>query len=201
MGLKTLPAGLFVATLLAGCAYPPPSAPSIAVMPGKDKSYTAFQQDDYTCRSMAAQSIGYTSTAQTNEAAVGSAVTGTAIGAAAGAAIGAAAGNAGAGAAIGAGTGLLAGSAAGAAGTGYSDMQLQRQYDISYSQCMAAKGNEVPSLPAAGSVAYPPLAPGYYPYFAYPPVYGYYPGYGYLYPSVSIIYGWGWDGWHSRHHR
>ncbi len=191
--------GTLALLLLSSCAVKPPSSPSIAVLPGQGKTYAAFQQDDYECRATAAQSIGYSNAGQAaNQAAVGSTVTGTVVGAAAGAVLGAAAGNAGAGAAIGAGTGLVVGSAAGASTASMTATELQHQYDVTYAQCMAAKGNNVPPLPSAATAAYPSPTTGYYPYVAYPPLYAFYPGYGYLYPNVSIIYGWGWDGWH--HH-
>jgi hypothetical protein len=58
-------------------------------------------------------------------------------------------GNAGAGAAWGAGTGLLFGSVAGTNAAGYSYAESQRVYDMAYSQCMYARGNDLP-----GRVAY-----------------------------------------------
>ena len=192
---------------LGGCAVAPPTGPSVAVMPGAGVSYSAFQGDDDACRDAAAQSIGGANPSQAaNQAAVGSAVVGTAVGAVAGAALGSVSGNAGAGAAIGAGTGLLVGSAAGADNAQASADDLQRRYDITYVQCMAAKGNKVPQLPPEGADAYG--APGYY---AYPPPYAYYPSYGYLYPPFTFVYGGGiwiggghrWHdgggGWHPRH--
>ncbi|MCG7756687.1 MAG: hypothetical protein LZF63_08525, partial [Nitrosomonas sp.] len=60
-------------------------------------------------------------------------------GAAAGAAIGG-----GQGAAIGAGTGLLAGGVVGSGTAETSGYMSQRQYDMSYIQCMYAKGHRVP---------------------------------------------------------
>ncbi len=181
-------AGMLLLTGLGGCAVAPPTGPSVVVMPGEGVSYSAFQTDDATCRDAAARSVGYASPAQSaNQAAVGSAVAGTAIGAVAGAALGAVSGNAGAGAAIGAGTGLLVGSAAGASNAQASAYGLQRQYDTTYLQCMAAKGNKVPELPAETTYMAP--APGYYPY---PPPYAYYPAYGYLYPSFTFYYGGHW---------
>lgn len=197
-------ASVLAVPVLSGCAVTPPTAPSIAVLPGQGKSYSTFQEEDYACRNVAARSVGYSNRQPAaNQAAVGAAVTGTVVGAATGAAIGAAAGNAGTGAAIGAGAGLLVGSAAGAsASASMTATELQHQYDIVYAQCMSAKGNNVPPLPSAGVASYPPPAVGYYPYVAYPPLYAFYPGYGYLYPNVSIIYGWGWNGWyHPRHGR
>ncbi len=178
--------------MLGGCAVTPPSGPSIMVLPGPGKTFNAFQVDDYNCRAAAGQNIGYAAgatsqAAQQNGAA--SAVAGTLMGAAAGAAIGAAAGNAGEGAAIGAGSGLVLGTASGAANTQASQAGLQWQYDVTYGQCMAAKGNSVPPMPPAGFYGY-----------AYPPPYGAYPGYGYFYPPVTFSFGWGgWygDGWHG----
>jgi len=77
-----------------------------------------------------------------------SAVAGTAIGAAAGALIGAAAGEPAGGTAIGAGSGLLLGGAGGTGTYESSAYALQNRYDITYVQCMYAKGNQVP-VPAA----------------------------------------------------
>jgi hypothetical protein len=68
------------------------------------------------------------------------------------------------------------GSAAGAGAGQQSYYQMQRAYDMTYVQCMAAKGNQVPQ---SGGSAYP--QPGYnyapYPRYYYSP-YGYSP-YGY----------------------
>lgn len=186
---------------VGACAVAPPSGPDVTVLPGQGKSYAAFRQDDNSCRGAAAQSIGYRAPAQAaNQSAVNSAVTGTALGAAAGALIGAAAGNPGVGAAIGAGSGLLVGSATGADAAQQSAGQLQRRYDMTYVQCMAAQGNKVPDPDAPAPAAYPYAPPpAYYPYAAYPPPYGYYyPGYAYAYPSFGFYAGGGWG--HGRYH-
>ena len=173
--------------MLGGCAVTPPSGPSVMVLPGPGKTFNAFQVDDYNCRAAAGQSIGYAAgatsqAAQQNGAA--SAVGGTLTGAAAGAAIGAAAGNAGEGAAIGAASGLALGAASGAANAQASQGDLQWHYDVTYGQCMAAKGNSVPPMPPAGAYGYTYSAP-----------YGAYPGYGYFYPPVTFSFGWG--GWYG----
>jgi hypothetical protein len=179
--------GAILLASVGGCAVVPPSGPSVAVMPGQGKSFEAFQADDSYCRNAAQQSGGGTQAAQaaTNNA-VGTAVVGTALGAAAGALVGSAAGAAGGGAAVGAGLGLLAGSSAGANGAAYSSGALQQQYDITYVQCMASKGNQVPQYASAPP---PPVAyPGYYPapavvvgpgFYYGRPYYHY--GYGYRY--------------------
>jgi hypothetical protein len=171
------PALLAGTLALGACAAAPPPGPSVMALPGKDKSFAAFQQDDVSCRQYAAQQIGYGSpAAAANQSAINSAAAGTVLGAAAGAAIGAATGNPAAGAAIGAGSGLLLGSAAGANAAALSAGQLQRLYDMAYVQCMYAKGESVPqSLPTyayAPVPAYPYYPyPGYYPYYGYPPYY------------------------------
>ena len=142
-----------------GCASPGPAAPSLAAMPGKGKSYEAFQRDDQYCQASAQQAIGYQSPGEAaNQAAVGSAALGTALGALAGAAIGSASGHMGAGAAVGAGSGLVAGSAAGVGNSYAAGGSIQGRYDTVYAQCMAAKGNQIPGPYYAG----PGPGPGYY---------------------------------------
>ena len=90
---------------------------------------------------------GVTTQDAANQAAVGSAVVGTAIGAVAGAAIGGSQG-----AAVGAGVGLVGGSAVGANSAYASGYGTQRQYNNAYIQCMYVKGHAVP-VPA--NMAYP----------------------------------------------
>ena len=142
---------------LAGCASPGPAAPSLAVMPGKGKSYDSFQRDDRYCQASAQQAIGYKSPGEeANQAAIGSAAVGTALGALAGAAIGSVSGNMGAGAAIGAGTGLVAGGVVGANKADAAGGSLQQRFDTTYAQCMTAKGNVVPPPPPTYVVTPPP---------------------------------------------
>ena len=155
-----------------GCASPGPATPSFAAMPGRGKSYEAFQRDDQYCQSSAQQAIGYQSPGQAaNQAAVGTAAVGTALGAVAGAAIGSVSGNMGAGAALGAGTGLVAGSAIGAGNADAAGGSLQVRYDTVYAQCMTAKGNRIGGLPVAD------------PVYVYPPPY-------YWGPRYYFSYGW-----------
>lgn len=159
MKLKTsLVAALGLVGLgLAGCASTGPAEPRISVMPGKGKSYAAFQRDDQYCQSSAQAAIGYKSPGEeANSAAVGSAAAGTALGALAGAAIGSISGNMGAGAAIGAGTGLAAGGIVGANQANAAGGSLQNRYDTVYAQCMTAKGNVLPPPPPTVVVQEPP---------------------------------------------
>ncbi len=107
--------GLAGVLALGACAVAPPAGPSVLVMPGKGKTFEAFQNDDVTCRSAATQSIGGAHPGQAAAAStVGSAAVGTGLGAAAGALAGSTVGAMGVGAAVGAGLGLLMGTAAGA---------------------------------------------------------------------------------------
>lgn len=186
---------------LAGCAVAPPG-PSVAAMPGQGKSFEAFQADDATCRQYAAQQTGITPADAANQSLVGSAALGTVLGAAAGAAIGAAAGNPAAGAAIGAGSGAVLGTGYGAGAAQYSAGSVQYRYDTGYVQCMSAKGESVPQMPATQTAYAAPPAyayPGYYPY--YPPYYPYYYGPAYYGPAfVGIGFGFhrGFHGFHRR---
>src|SRR5882724_8080110 len=143
--LLAIAAGL----VMTGCATVP-TGPSVMVLPGHGKNFEQFQADDAVCRQWASQQTGTTTKQVATGSTVSGAVIGTAVGAAAGAAIGAAAGNPAMGAAAGAG-----------AGSGAQDM-VQRRFDMTYMQCMYAKGNQIPvargSLPSSYSSA-PPAGP------------------------------------------
>ncbi|MDN3567752.1 glycine zipper family protein [Paeniroseomonas aquatica] len=182
---------------LAACAVAPPAGPSIYAMPAKGKDMAQFQGEEGQCRNYAQGQIGGGTPAQaSNQAAVGSAVIGTALGAAAGALLGSAGGAAWTGAAIGAGAGLLGGSAVGASNAQASGASLQERYDMAYAQCMTSVGNTI-AAPQAPPVAYAVPAYGYaYPYaapYAYP-AYPYYWG-----PSVSLGF-YGGRGYYGRGH-
>ena len=148
--------------LLTACATIP-TGPSVMVLPGNGKNFEQFQTDDAVCRQWAAQQTGTTTKQVAHESTVSGAVIGTAVGAVAGAAIGAAAGSPGTGAAVGAGVGLLGGTAAGASAADGSQTTVQRRYDMTYMQCMYAKGNQIPiskgSLPTTYSAPPPPPPP------------------------------------------
>lgn len=128
--------------LLAGCVTTP-MGPTVAVMPGPGKSFDAFRADDAACRQFAGQQVAGGAEAANNQA-VGTAAIGTAIGAGLGAAVGG-----GRGAAVGAATGATAGTAIGAGNAQQAQMSLQQRYDIAYTQCMYAKGEQVPGQPPA----------------------------------------------------
>ena len=140
--------GVVAGALLLGACTVMPTGPSVLVMPGSNASLDKFRFDDNECRQYAYIQVGgNTSQDAANQAAVGSAVVGTAIGAAAGAAIGGSQG-----AAVGAGVGLVGGSAVGTNSAYVSGYATQRQYDNAYIQCMYTKGHRVP-VPA--NMAYP----------------------------------------------
>jgi len=163
--------GALTALLVLGGCVSVPTGPSVMAMPGNGKSYEQFRSEQQQCQQYAQEAIGGQAQSTQNNA-TNSAVAGTAIGAVAGALIGAASGNAGAGAAIGAGGGLLVGSAAGSNASAGGNYSMQQRYDMTYSQCMYSKGNQIQTQQQATTVysyhprryyyAPPPPPPGYY---------------------------------------
>ena len=148
-------ATVLLCVLLFGACTTVPQGPRVMVLPGSGKSFEQFQADDAVCRQWASQQAGTTAEAVAGQSTVTGAAVGTLIGAGLGAAIGAAAGRPGVGAAVGAGGGLLAGTAVGANAGQQSAAAVQRRYDNAYTQCMYAKGNQVPGARRA------PRAPQY----------------------------------------
>ena len=149
----------FVLIGLSACATVPPG-PSVRVMPGPWKPFEVFQADDAVCRQWAAQQTGTSPNDAVNQNLVTGGVLGTLTGAGLGALIGAAYGNPGAGAAIGAASGLISGTAIAsgpAYGAGYA---AQTRYDNAYTQCMYAKGNQIPGvMPPKRTYSPPPPPP------------------------------------------
>jgi hypothetical protein len=163
-----LAVSLATVLVLSGCVEAP-MGPTVAVMPGPNKPFDAFQSDQALCRQFAEQQVGGAQQAQqtgTNQALVDTGI-GAVLGAGAGALLGG-----GRGAAIGAGVGGLGGAAVGTSQAAGTQMSVQRRYDIAYEQCMYSRGNQVPGYvqPAASPAPPPPPPPGYPP----PPP-GYYP--------------------------
>ncbi len=157
---------VFAVLLLFGCATVP-SGPSVMVLPGYGKSFDQFQVDDVLCRQWASQQIGQSPQDTITQNTVTGSVAGTLIGAGLGAAIGAATGSPGTGAAIGAASGLLLGTSAGANSAQVYGWEAQRRYDISYQQCMYAKGTQIPGVaqrpPRSYAVPPAPSGSGYAP--------------------------------------
>jgi hypothetical protein len=156
--MRDILSAVLLGLLLAGCATVP-SGPSVMVLPGTGKSFEQFQVDDLVCRQWAAQLTGPTPGQASAASTVSGAAVGTIVGGAAGAAVGAAAGSPAAGAAVGAGVGLLGGTTAGASRAEASGYSVQQRYDITYVQCMYAKGNQVPISGTPAYTAPPPPPP------------------------------------------
>lgn len=175
--------GLASLLAMSACAVAPPAGPRVMALPGAGKDFATFQQEDAMCRQFASDQSGGNAGAQSaTSAAVGTAVAGTVVGAGLGAALGSLSGQMGAGAVIGGAAGALVGGSAGASGAQLSARDLQQRYDISYTQCMYARGDSVQSPPGGYAVG----APGPYGY------YGYAPGYVVGGPTVVVGTGWGW---------
>jgi outer membrane lipoprotein SlyB len=150
---------LMVFVLLAACVMPP-TAPTIPVAPGPNKTFEAFAGEQSYCQQFATAQTAPQAYAATNQA-VATAVLTTTLGAALGGAIGG-----GHGAGIGAASGAVFGTAVGAGGSGFAQMSLQQQFDIMYGQCMYAHGNQVPGFsPPPGAPPYSgaPGPPAYQP--------------------------------------
>jgi len=136
--------------LLNGCAATP-MGPTVPVMPGANKPFQVFQQDVDSCKQFAqAQVTGQADAA--NEKAVLGTLLGAGLGAGLGAAVG---GNHGAG--VGAAAGGALGAGMGASSSERAQYPIQVQYNNAYTQCMYAKGNQVPG--AATGVNYMPPPP------------------------------------------
>lgn len=156
---------LLIMFLLTACVSLP-TGPSVMALPGSGRNFEQFRYDDNFCRQYAFAQVGGKTP---KEASVSSGVESAAVGAGLGALAGTAIGG-GRGAAIGAGTGLLAGGATGAESARVSGFIGQQRYDMSYLQCMYAKGHRVPvageilSDPTAGrSGNIPSSPPGFTP--------------------------------------
>lgn len=155
------------ALLLSACATRGPLGPHVTVMPAPGKPFDQFRAEDRECRQYAQESIGNEPGKASDEAMAKSAVVGGLIGAAVGSAMGGRHDNT----AFGAGVGVLAGATAGASEGRITANDLQRRYDVAYSQCMYAKGNQLPqasyqapSKPGkpkstSGQLYYPPPPP------------------------------------------
>jgi uncharacterized protein YcfJ len=156
--------GAMVAVIALTACAPTVMAPTVPVMPGANKPFDQFAADQQTCQGYANSQTAPLA-AQANNQAVGSALLTTALGAGLGAAIGG-----GRGAAIGAASGALVGGSLGAQGSSIAGMSIQQQFDVYYSQCMYARGNQVPGF-SPNMYAIPPYpgAGGPPPPGAYPP--------------------------------
>jgi hypothetical protein len=148
--VKTVTAGVGTLLLLSACAHQP-VGPSVAVLPGPNKPFAVFQQEQASCERYADEQVaGRAHTA--NDDALETGVVTTGLGALLGAAVGG-----GSGAGVGAATGAILGTAIGTDTTRRDQYGLQQGYNIAYSQCMYAKGNQVPGARFAAPPPPPPL--------------------------------------------
>ena len=191
-GIDRRVAAIVAGTISLTACVTPPLGPTIAVAPGPNKSFDAFAADQAACQQYASAQTAPGVTAANNQA-VGTALITTALGAGLGAAVGGGGwhGNAGRGAGIGAASGAVVGTTLGAGQSGYAQMSLQQQYDVTYAECMSAHGHSVPGLsPPPGGPPYG--APGRSPYAAGPPgpppygQGGYAGGYPGAYPGAPV---------------
>jgi hypothetical protein len=160
------------AVALTGCAVAP-TAPTVMVLPGTQKTPSQYQLDNARCQQQAQAVVAPQVDAANNQAAA-SAIIGTAIGAAVGALFGSGYYYNSSAAAWGAGTGLLMGSSVGAGQSQASSYSLQQRYDIAFMQCMYQLGNQVPGQvtarrPAPAARAVPTVPPANQPAPNYPP--------------------------------
>jgi len=151
---RKLAAFAAASALLSGCAQTP-LGPTVQVMPGPGKSFEAFQTDQLTCRTYAADQVKGQAEAS-NQRAVGAALLTTVLSAGLGAAVGSGWGAAGAGAGVGAAAGAAGGTAIGADMSASDQYGIQVQYDNAFSQCMYSKGEQVPGFSAPVTASLPP---------------------------------------------
>lgn len=150
-------AGLASTPLLIGSAVAQ-FAPTVSVMPAPNRSYDAFQQDQFACRQYADQQVAAAQQPPAgNDQPPANPVMGAVVGAGLGAALGG-----GRGAAAGAATGATGGSVVGA--PRLTRDELQQRYDYAFSQCMSSRGYQMagynyqpaPASPSAPSYNYQP---------------------------------------------
>src|SRR3984957_6329379 len=135
MKLRAIALSTVTIITLGGCVTPP-LGPTVPVMPGANKPFAAFQQDDADCRGYANQQTAGGAEAANNKS-VTEAIIGTALGAGLGAAVGG-----GRGAAVGAASGAVVGTGYGAGSSQNAQWSIQQQYDNAYAQCMYSKGDQ-----------------------------------------------------------
>ncbi len=117
-----------------------PMGSTVPVMPGPNKSFGSFQNDQAMCRQFAQQAVN-DQVQGANLRGLGTAALTTALGAGLGGAIGG-----GRGAGIGAAAGALGGAGLGAARSSNAQASIQAQFDNAFAACMYSLGNTVPGM-------------------------------------------------------
>jgi uncharacterized protein YcfJ len=144
---------LVLAGLLASACASQPTAPTVRVLPGPNKPFQVFQEEDAYCRQYASTQVAGDADRANNDQLLD-----TGIGAVGGAALGAILGG-GRGAAVGAGVGAVGGTAVGAGNGDRKQWSSQKRYDYAYEQCMYSKGNQIPGYYYTPAPGYPPPPP------------------------------------------
>jgi hypothetical protein len=148
--------------LLSACATQP-IGPTVQVLPAAGKPFDVFAQEETYCKNYAQGQIAG-AVQQANNAAIGTGILTAGLGTAAGALIGG-----GYGARAGLATGAVAGGAVGADYSANSQIPIQQRYDTAYTQCMYAKGNQVPGADQSTAQLPPAPPPAPAPQTAPPP--------------------------------
>jgi hypothetical protein len=137
---------LLAAALLSGCATQP-MGPTARVMPASGKSFEVFAQDQVTCKQFADGEVNGGAT-MANLKEFGTAAITTGLGGGLGAAI-----RGERGAEVGGSLGAIGGAAIAGHGSARDQNNLQGRYDLAYTQCMYARGNQVGGSQAGGNRA------------------------------------------------
>jgi len=137
---------LLAAVLLSGCASQP-MGPTARVMPASGKPFEVFAQDQATCKQFADNEVSGGAT-MANLKEFGTAAITTGLGAGLGAAV-----RGERGAEVGGSIGAIGGGALAAHGSARDQNSLQGRYDLAYTQCMYARGNQVGGTRAGAAAA------------------------------------------------
>jgi hypothetical protein len=154
--------GLLTIALASGCATEP-MGPAARVMPAQGKPFEVFAAEQATCKQFAQSEVGG-GAMLSNLQELGAAALSTALGAGMGAAI--PIHNHARGAEIGGSLGAMTGTMLASRGAARDQQGLQGRYDLAYTQCMYARGNQVaaaapgPARMASGARGGYPTAPG-----------------------------------------
>ena len=134
---------LLAVALLSGCATQP-MGPTAHVMPATGKPFEVFAQDQATCKQFASNEVDGGAT-MANLKEFGTAAITTGLGGGLGAAL-----RGERGAEIGGSVGAIGGAGLAAHGSAHYQASLQGRYDIAYTQCMYARGNQVGDAASSG---------------------------------------------------
>jgi hypothetical protein len=146
--VKTILRTLFcVAPLIVGGCVPAMLSPTVSVIPGPNKSLEAFAIEQAACKQFAELQITEARN-QINNQIAGTVLLNAALGASQ------AAGGTGGDIAASAAASGLAAANANVPNAQAATIALQQQYDGAYSQCMYAKGNQVPGFQVAAPVTH-----------------------------------------------